>query len=621
METTETNATLEDLFPGAVYEIGVAAVSHGLSSEWHTLYKPVRPLPPKWLRVERASSNSLRARWEGPGKGALGSFQLQYRADSTPHPQSAWVSLPPLPASSTSEELPNLSPGERYQVRLDTASEPATGDAVTSGHPLDVYHVVRPSPVSNVGQLVDTRNMTLEWPRPAGRVEFYSLRWWRADGSEGAGAQGARNVTAEGGGRLARALLSGLSPGAPYTVTIAAHSYDLVSDLFTMDTRTRPLIQSEMTIVTESGTDEADNDTESDTSPASLKVLYTRTPESASTFDSYRFRLEGEGEGAEGARVVDRPASAAPQQVLFTRLVPGRLYNVTMWTVSRNVTSHPVARQARLFPRPVPWLNATWVGARGVGLGWGAPAGDATDYELQYLADAHTLRTNHTSARAFNVTGLRPHTNYTFTVVVRAGTRDTLLALSRAHSAEVTTLEAAPEAPADFRVIDATPNSLTFAWEMPMESRHGELRKFVLTYAPTDSSGPGDRLELGPAARTATAAGLAAGASYRAQLIAETGAGAGPPATLTQSAPIAAPPPPPPAATPRALRQTPTTVAVRFRSDAFSHANGNVTAYTLVLAEEPRADTPPRLPSWRDVHRLPVWPPYQVRPSLSLIRP
>ncbi|VVC88348.1 unnamed protein product, partial [Leptidea sinapis] len=41
-------------------------------------------------------------------------------------------------------------------------------------------------------------------------------------------------------------------------------------------------------------------------------------------------------------------------------------------------------------------------------------------------------------------------------------------------------------------------------------------------------------------------------------------------------------------------------------------SNGNVTAYTLVLGEEPRNDTPARLPSWRDVHRLPVWPPYQV---------
>lgn len=42
LTTTDTNATLEDLFPGAVYEIQVAAISHGLRSERHTVLKPVR---------------------------------------------------------------------------------------------------------------------------------------------------------------------------------------------------------------------------------------------------------------------------------------------------------------------------------------------------------------------------------------------------------------------------------------------------------------------------------------------------------------------------------------------------------------------------------------------------
>lgn len=75
------------------------------------------------------------------------------------------------------------------------------------------------------------------------------------------------------------------------------------------------------------------------------KVIYTRTPESASRFDSYRFRLEGAGAAP---RWLARAAAAPGQAVHFADLTPGRLYNVTMWTVSRNVTSHPVQRQARL---------------------------------------------------------------------------------------------------------------------------------------------------------------------------------------------------------------------------------------------------------------------------------
>lgn len=109
--------------------------------------------------------------------------------------------------------------------------------------------------------------------------------------------------------------------------------------------------------------------------------------------------------------------------------------------------------------------------------------------------------------------------------------------------------------------------------------------------------------------------GLAPGGTYEFSLRAETGGGAGAAARLTQHMGIGAPPRPAASALPAAAQATPTTVAVRFRSDYFSSANGNVTAYTLVLAEEPAAaPSPPatRMPSWHDVQRLSVWPPYQV---------
>lgn len=86
-----------------------------------------------------------------------------------------------------------------------------------------------------------------------GRVEWYSVRWWARDPAEG-GGEGARNLTAaegaaEGAGAgeggvegvrgTVRALIPGLASGVGYTVAIAAHSYNLTSDIFTMDTRTR----------------------------------------------------------------------------------------------------------------------------------------------------------------------------------------------------------------------------------------------------------------------------------------------------------------------------------------------------------------------------------------------
>ncbi|KAM3958132.1 LOW QUALITY PROTEIN: tyrosine-protein phosphatase 10D [Aphomia sociella] len=628
VETKDTNVTLEQLYPGAVYEVQLAAVSHGLRSDRHTLLKPVRPLPPTELSVERATSNSVVVRWRGPAAGsALSEFALQYRPRDTAH----WTVPPPLPPDATHAEIANMTHGERYLIQLDTGSEPADGETVLSGSPLSAYHTVRPNPVSNVAQLADTRNMTLEWPRPGGRVDWYELHWWPREEPEPSSPDSCaaassspsprtpppppppppaqRRITPGGGGAAGRALLDGLQPGVGYGVSIAAHSYNLTSDLFTMDTRTRPLIQSEMTIVNESGSAEGDADAENDTSSTTLKVIYTRTPPAATRFDSYRFRLEGAGEPP---RWHERAAAAPGQQVVFRDLVPGRRYNLTMWTVSCNVTSHPVQRQARLFPRPITQLNATSIGAREITLAWDEPAGVYTDFEVQYLAAADQLRTHYTTRTHVSVPGLRPYTLYTFTVVVRAGTRDSILAPSRAHSAAFRTREAPPGAPREFRLADAKPSELRFAWELPAAERHGAVREFVLQYAPAEAAERAATLRFPGEARGGAVAGLRPGAQYAFALWAVNGAGAGAAARSLQRLAIAAPPRPPPHALPAEVRRATTAVAVRFRGDYFSPANGNVTAYTLVLAEEPRDDTPPPLPSWRDVHRLPLWPPYQV---------
>ncbi|XP_063374991.1 tyrosine-protein phosphatase 10D-like [Cydia amplana] len=831
--TTDTNATLSGLFPGAVYEVTVAAVSHGLRSERHTVFKPVRPLPPTWMGVERATSNSVVVRWRGPGSGSkLGAFLLQYRT----HSEQKWTKLPPLQPDINEAEVVDMTHGERYTIQLDTLSEAVAGDSVDSGEPREADHTVRPNPVSNVAALVDTRNMTLEWPVPAGRVERYGLRWWPRPDEVPDAVPAARNLTAEPGVKTVRALLDALEPGVGYTLTVHAVSYNLTSDLFTMETRTRPLIQSEMTIV-----NEPEAEVGNDTLPA-IRVLYTLTPATASRFDSYRFRLEGgPGEAQEQTRSATAPAArvefarlvpgrlynvtmwtvsgnvtshpvqrpvryiqeqtapaarvefarlvpgrlynvtmwtvsgnvtprAAPgtlhtgadrarrarrrpvryiqeqtapaarvefarlvpgrlynvtmwtvsgnvtshpvqrpvryiqeqtarvefarlvpgrlynvtmwtvsgnvtshpvqrpvryiqeqtarvefarlvpgrlynvtmwtvsgnvtshpvqrpvryiqeqtarqtapaARVEFARLVPGRLYNVTMWTVSGNVTSHPVQRPTRLYPRPVAYLKQLALGARNVTLAWPEPAGDYTDFELQYLTAEDTLEARSTTGTEYTVQDLQPHTNYVFTIEVRSGTPATLMTRSAGLSVQLATRQAAPPAPRSFHPTDAKPSQLTFAWDLPANQANGVLEKFVIEYAPQNQPEKNTTITFPPEARSGVVAGLTPGGTYSFRLWAATGAGSGPAARWTQHLAIAAPPRPAPHQLPAAVRATPTTVSVRFRNDFFSSANGNVSAYALVVAQEPRNDSSDRLPSWRDVHALPVWPPYQV---------
>lgn len=92
-----------------------------------------------------------------------------------------------------------------------------------------------------------------------------------------------------------------------------------------------PLMQSEVFVV-------VDRDL-----PDSLTLRYTPTPILSSRFDLYRFRISDTINTTKEKALTD-----ADTKVTFSGLIPGRLYNVTMWTVSDNVESRPLFRYDRL---------------------------------------------------------------------------------------------------------------------------------------------------------------------------------------------------------------------------------------------------------------------------------
>lgn len=92
-----------------------------------------------------------------------------------------------------------------------------------------------------------------------------------------------------------------------------------------------PLIQSEVVVV--------NNQQSTD----SISLRYTPTPQDTSKFDIYRFSLSE-------ANIPDQEKTAndSDRLVTFNNLIPGRLYNITVWTVSKNTSSQPLQRQDRL---------------------------------------------------------------------------------------------------------------------------------------------------------------------------------------------------------------------------------------------------------------------------------
>jgi len=74
-----------------------------------------------------------------------------------------------------------------------------------------------------------------------------------------------------------------------------------------------------------------------------VTLRYTATPSSISLFDRYRFQLSDPSIPAK-----EIMADNNHRTVTFDGLVQGRLYNFTVWTVSKDVTSRPRLRQDRL---------------------------------------------------------------------------------------------------------------------------------------------------------------------------------------------------------------------------------------------------------------------------------
>lgn len=83
---------------------------------------------------------------------------------------------------------------------------------------------------------------------------------------------------------------------------------------------------------------------------------------------------------------------------------------------------------------------------------------------------------------SITITDLKPHRNYTFTVVVRSGTESSILRRSLPVSAIFTTKESVPGKVEKFEPIDIQPSDVIFEWSLPSTEANGVIQKFTITY-------------------------------------------------------------------------------------------------------------------------------------------
>lgn len=77
IETREPRVTLQDLHPGAGYEIKVYALSHGLLSEPHISFTAVFPNPVRNLTILDVQDNKITLSWLQPKESLFTGYVLR----------------------------------------------------------------------------------------------------------------------------------------------------------------------------------------------------------------------------------------------------------------------------------------------------------------------------------------------------------------------------------------------------------------------------------------------------------------------------------------------------------------------------------------------------------------
>ncbi|KAL1116196.1 hypothetical protein AAG570_005691, partial [Ranatra chinensis] len=582
--TTEPHLLLDNLYPGATYQIKVYAISHGLYSEPHDYSsQTVYPRPPTNLTLENCTSNSVALQWKEPVDSLCDEYFIRFRTEEDPR----WIKLDPV--RETGAEITHMSAGDKFIIQVNSVSY-----GMESARPLTLNHTVRPNPVSNIATLVDSTNVTLEFPRPEGRIEYYVINWVALEGDDF--KPRSRNMSGNGTeGSIVRALVEDLMPGLKYQFDIHTVSYGLHSDITKLTARTMPLILSDLLLV--------NNLQSTDT----VTLRYTPTPQTSSHFDKYKFALSD----PTSPQYREKDANDTERKVTFTGLTPGRLYNITVWTVSDGVLSQPIYRQDRLYPEPITEVNATLITDTAITLTWDIPKGEYIAFEVQYLNDGVLIQ-NLTQEKFITIHDLKPHRNYTFTIVVRSGMEATILRRSLPVSAIYTTQESIPGKVEEFHPVDVQPGDISFEWSLPGNEQNGVIRKFTITYGLEGSAHTQVR-DFKPWEFHGSIRNLIPGKTYVFRIQAETKVGYGPEAIWKQKMPILAPPKPSSQVVPTEVRRTSSTIQIRFRKNYFSDTNGAVISYTIIVAEDDTKNASGlEMPSWRDVQAYSIWPPYQV---------
>jgi cadherin 5 type 2 (VE-cadherin) len=218
---------LEDLYPGAGYEISVSAISYGLMSDPHSYFQTVLPRPPEVLQIAKHTNSTMLLTWSPPLESLVDHYVVRYR----PFGFTVWRELSAV--NSTSIEIKELTAGERYVVRVATVSNKAESPDIR-----EVELTMYPNPITDVKHTLDSHNITFQWTVPQGRIDFYNIAYNTVGETQ---KQESKQIPATNDtkvGEFMSVLIDSLKPGEQYSFRFYVVSHNLRSEGIGLQIRT-----------------------------------------------------------------------------------------------------------------------------------------------------------------------------------------------------------------------------------------------------------------------------------------------------------------------------------------------------------------------------------------------
>ncbi|XP_052004254.1 fibronectin-like isoform X5 [Xyrauchen texanus] len=511
---TATSVNISELLPGRKYTVNVYEVTNqGEPNLILSTSQTTTPDAPSDHKVD-VGETAIVISWSKPLAPITG-----YRVVYTPSEEGSSGSTElNLPNTATSVTLGDLHPGRLYNIRIYSVeesleSEPVFVQVTTAGEPLTVAtfdgETTHPPAVVDTFESVTeitSSSFVISWMSASDTVSGFRVEY---DLSEEGRQTGQPNVL-DLPHTATSVNISELLPGRKYTVNV----YEVTN-------------QGEPNLIlstSQTTTPDAPSDHEVEDVGETAIVISWSKPLAPIT--GYRVVYTPSEEGSSGSTELNLPNTAT--SVTLGDLHPGRLYNISIYSVEESLESEPVFVQVTTAGEPLTvatfdgetthppavvdtFESVTEITSSSFVISWMSASDTVSGFRVEYdlseegrqTGQPNILDLPHT-ATSVNISELLPGRKYTVNVyeVTNQGEPNLILSTSQTTT---------PDAPSDHEVEDVGETAIVISWSKPLAPITG----YRVVYTPSEEGSSGStELNLPNTATSVTLGDLRPGLLY-----------------------------------------------------------------------------------------------------------